>query len=176
MKVPASIAARSKNEQVAIVAMLGAFVLVLGFASLQILGGGGDEVPEPLPTFSRRPTPTPTTSPLPVIEPAFGRDPFEPLVREGTGGGGPAPTGAPTPGSSGGTTTGGSSRRVSLLDIFRSGGELQATVSVDGTEFTVAEGETFDTSFRLLSLTSRCGTFVFGDERFTLCVGQQVRK
>lgn len=175
MKTPAFLAARSKNERIALTALM---VLILAVLVVTVFSGGGEE---PLdipvqPTVTRSPTAAPTTSPIPITDTAFGRDPFVPLVREVTSGGAPAAPGEPGPGPSGGTTGGTTSKRVTLVDIFGSGSNRQATVSVDGTEYTVKEGETFDTSFRLLSLTSRCGTFVFGDERFTLCVGQEVRK
>lgn len=172
MAMPAFLAARSKTERMGIY-VLGGLILIV--AAMKLLGGGDDEVivpPGAFPGVTKTPTPSPTISPLPVTDTIFGRDPFEPLVTEGAAA--PEPTGSPTSGpNSGGTST---SRRVTLLDVFRSGGNLVATVSVDGTEFTVEEGETFDTSFRLDTLTTRCGTFVFGDERFTLCIGQEVRK
>lgn len=179
MKLPPFLAARSPRER-GIIIGLGGLVLV-GIAFV-LFGGSGEEPFAPLPTFSPRVSTSPTpTSTLPVTPPVFeGKDPFEPLVREQAGGG-PAPSGSPSPGPSGGPTGGGSntsgqSRRVVLVDIFTEGGERQATVTVDGTEYTVRPGDTFATNYRLLSLTSSCGTFVFGDERFTLCIGQEVRK
>lgn len=169
---------RSQRERVMLLGLGALAVLLLAFLLLKVLGGGGGDeaLDTPLPpVVSRSPSPTPTGTatrpPLPVTDAAFGRDPFQPLVSDAPPGGGGTPT--PSPGPNGGSST---SRRVTLVDIFNSGGERRATVSVDGTEFTVAEGETFDTSFRLQSLTARCGTFIFGDERFTLCLGQQVNK
>lgn len=143
-------------------------VVVLALAYV-LLGGGGD-APVSIPPSVLRPAPSASPSPASTLPPvtgeAFeGRDPFEPLV-------GASP--APSPGPSGGPA--GTARRVSLVDVFTQDGARKATVEVDGTEYTVSEGETFASNYRLLTLTNRCGTFVFGDERFTLCIGQEVRK
>jgi hypothetical protein len=65
---------------------------------------------------------------------------------------------------------------VTLVSISGSGANRVAVVIVDGTEYEVSQGETFAGSYRVKSLTASCGTFVFGDEQFTLCEGQQVFK
>lgn len=160
-------------------------VLGLAFLLLTVLGGGEEEdaTIEPPRAPRATATPTPTETPPPETDEAFeGRDPFQPLVVPA----GPAGDESPPPGETGGPTDGGDangdgvsdgeSRRVTLLDIFEDDGDLMATVEVGGDQFTVAEGETFAESFRLLDLTEECGQFVFGDERFTLCIGQEVRK
>jgi hypothetical protein len=49
-------------------------------------------------------------------------------------------------------------------------------VTVNGRSYDVAEGETFAQRFRLLDLTGECGTFLFGDSRFVLCEGDEIRK
>lgn len=58
-----------------------------------------------------------------------------------------------------------------LDDVFVTpGGVRKAQVEVDGTVYTVAAGESFDTSFRLVSFpNASCAHFVYGDEGFTLC-------
>ena len=57
-----------------------------------------------------------------------------------------------------------------LLDIFPSGGGEVAQVEVDGKVYTCREGETFaEGQFELVSIDGDCATFLFGDERFTLC-------
>ena len=66
---------------------------------------------------------------------------------------------------------------VSLIDVFRSeSGTPRATVSVNGTAYTVDEGDTFANRFRLLDVSGECATMLFGDNRFTLCEGDRVRK
>ncbi len=167
----------------AIVAVLGAAV-VIAIAFLLLSGGGGG--PEPFEDATGRrspsPAPSPTASPRPVPE-TFdvfeGKDPFRPLVAVGPGGGGggPTPGASPTPGGTPGPDGGPSDgQRVSLLDIRSENGAQVATVEVNGQSYNVKEGDRFAGSYRVVDLTSKCGTFVFGDERFTLCIGQEVLK
>jgi hypothetical protein len=47
---------------------------------------------------------------------------------------------------------------------------------VDGTVYTVEEGERFATSFELLSLNGDCATMLYGDDQFTLCEGEEILK
>lgn len=92
---------------------------------------------------------------------------------------------------SGGTTTtqpGGSSggqaneprrqQRVALLDVLRRGGRLVAQVRVNDTVYTVGEGEVFAENYRVLSIdeANECGRFIFGDEQFRLCRGEETLK
>lgn len=154
-------------------------VLAVGFLLLNVLGGGKEEDTTTAPTRAPRArasaTPTPTETPPPETDEAFeGRDPFQPLVVPA----GPEGEESPPPGDTSEPVgdEDGETRRVRLLDVFEDDGDLLATVEVGGDQFTVAEGETFAESFRLLDLTEECGQFVFGDERFTLCIGQEVRK
>jgi hypothetical protein len=126
------------------------------------------------------PTPTVGSTTPPETGQAFeGKDPFQPLVVAIA----PGPSGSPTPQPSGsvtGVNPGGggttSATTVTLLDVRKVGGKLVATVEVDGKDYNVSVGQTFATNFRVISLSSSCGTFVFGDERFSLCIGQQVNK
>jgi hypothetical protein len=159
-----------------------AIIAALGVIYLVFVSGGG-EPPEgfstPAPTTGASVTPTPTASAAPsptgapeTLDNFSGKDPFRPLITTGGGGGGtpaPGPTGGPTGGTNGG-------QRVTLVDISGSGSNRVATVEVDGTEYQVHAGDTFAGSYRVKSLTASCGTFVFGDETFTLCVGQEVLK
>ncbi len=102
-----------------------------------------------------------------------------------------APSGGTTSGGtvSGGTTTtagtgsGGaaepqSGKRVALQDIFASGGRTVANVKVNSTVYTVGVGDTFATNFKVVSLSqsTKCGTFLFGDNQFRLCQGEEVIK
>jgi len=177
---PAFIASRAPREQAFIFGLLVLVVIAVLYKLLS--GGGGEAAFDPIPRTSARPTPTPTAvSTLPVVPVVIeGKDPFEPLVSAASApgpSGGPAPAPGPSGGpSGGGSNPSGSSRRVTLVDVFTRSGERMATVTVDGTEYTVHVGDTFADNYRLLSLTSSCGNFVFGDERFTLCIGQEVRK
>jgi hypothetical protein len=52
-----------------------------------------------------------------------------------------------------------------------------ADVRVNDTVYTrLAPGATFATNFKVVSLQGQCGTFLFGDERFQLCKGEEVLK
>jgi len=126
--------------------------------------------PRPTRTATPRPSATPTPTGVPETNDFFeGKDPFRPLVGESPG---PAPTGTP---STGGPASG-NGQHVTLVDISGSGGDRTATVQVNGQEYTVQVGDTFAESYRVKSLTATCGTFLFGDEQFTLCEGQEVFK
>jgi hypothetical protein len=81
-------------------------------------------------------------------------------------------TGPPTQPSGATLTVGG--HQVTLIDTFTTNGVEQATVSVDGTVYRPAGGETFgpNKQYRLQSVSGNCATFLFGDQSFTLCVPQ----
>jgi len=166
-------------------------------------GGGGAPETASSPRITQTPTPTATPSasstPTPVQQ-FVGRDPFstppEFLVSSSTpGGGGSSSSSASSPGSStsspggGGSSSsgppptqpgGGSSANIGghnvvLLDAFMHNGVGHAQVEIDGVVYTVAEGEDFGPGhrFALRSVSGNCGTFVFGDESFTLCITPQ---
>ena len=155
-------------------------IAVLALIYFLFLSGGGGKpegfTPKPGTTVKSA---TPTASPKAVpqtFEVFEGKDPFQPLIVPSSA---PSPqpsgspTASPTPGPDGGPN---GSQRVSLLDISTRNGTRFATVEVDGKDYDVKKGDTFAGSYRVLDLTASCGTFVFGDERFTLCVGQEVIK
>ncbi|HLW18361.1 MAG TPA: hypothetical protein VKV69_13485, partial [Actinomycetota bacterium] len=142
-------------------------------------GGGAIEGVNSPPVTRTSPTPTITSTTPPETGQAFeGKDPFQPLVVAVPAG----PSGSPTPTPTGSITgvNGGnnssSAVTVTLIDIRKTSGKLVATVDVNGKDYNASEGQTFATNFQVLSLSSSCGTFVFGDERFSLCIGQQVNK
>jgi hypothetical protein len=172
-------------------------LLVLFLGSKLLFGGGGAEAPitgavrPPTPT----PTPTPTASKTPTPVAQFGgRDPFstppEFLVSGTSSSGGPSSSSTSPGGSSsspggGGSSTGGpppsqpgggssanlGGHTVVLLDAFSRNGVGHAQVEIDGVVYTVAVGERFGPGnrFELRSVSGNCGTFVFGDEQFSLC-------
>ena len=154
---------------------------------------------EPLPEETEEPDgPRRGRGPVETFELFAARDPFDPLVAaEATGGAGPAGN-PPTTGTNGtdtgtgtatgGTGTGGSGgisggggenvggHRVRLVDVFVQGGRNRAQVQVDGTVYTVDEGETFADNFQLLSVEGQCATMLFGDDQFTICEGEEILK
>lgn len=173
-------------------------VLVVGLVLFNVLGGGGGTPPPPrrttgsaTPTLA--PTVTPTATPTPVAR-FTGRDPFSTppqfLVATGTSGTGSSSSGgSSTSSSSSGSGSsssgsppptqpgGGSSENlgghtVVLLDTFKVSGTDRAQVEIDGVVYNVAVGEQFGPGnrFELRSVSGNCGTFVFGDQSFTLCI------
>lgn len=92
------------------------------------------------------------------------------------------PVPAPAPAT---TVTGGqatepvrTTTRVALLDVFTDGDRTLANVRVNDTVSKVGAGDTFATNFRVVSLDAgeRCGRFLFGDDQFRLCRGEEVLK
>ena len=95
----------------------------------------------------------------------------------GSGSGGSATT---QPGGSSGGQANEPRRqqRVALLDVLRRQGRVVAQVRVNDTVYTVGEGEVFAENYRVLSIdeTNECGRFIFGDEQFRLCRGEETLK
>lgn len=94
--------------------------------------------------------------------------------------------GSTTSSSTTSTTAGGSTtsttgdaptgKRVSLLEIRDQGGVKQAVLTVDGQTYTVGVGDTFATDFKVISLSTSSGVFMYRDSVFTLAVGQSIIK
>lgn len=119
------------------------------------------------------------------------RDPFQQLVvapsEQGAGTGeqttntdggtdSGSETGATPPDSSGGTTSV-DGTIFEVTDVYvGDDGEPVALVTVNGKGYEVREGDVFAEHFEVLDLDESCGTFRYGDERFTLCEGEQIRK
>lgn len=181
---------RDRRSLIILGAVAGAAVLF--FLVKMLLGGGGEEQVQGAPTTqptgveataspSASATPSPRQTPPPIIL-AGQRDPFSipPVLSPvpsggGTGGTSPPPSGgggtSPPPSGGGSSTTIGG-HDVSLLDIFAGGTKVQ--VEVDGTVYTVSEGDTFaQGDFQLVSISGDCARFLFGDEAFTLCLNPQ---
>jgi hypothetical protein len=131
------------------------------------------------------------------------RDPFAPLITSPsstttpdgstttggdstttTGGGSTTTTtggGSTTTTTSGGSTTTTTSdtptgKRVSLLEIRDQGGVKKAVLTVDGQTYTVGVGDTFAVDFKVISLATSSGVFMYRDSVFTLAVGQSIIK
>lgn len=83
-------------------------------------------------------------------------------------------TTTPRGGDEGGDRVGG--HRVRVVDVFRDDGSGRAQVQVDGTVYTVDEGERFAENFQLMSTSGQCATMLFGDDEFTLCEGEEILK
>lgn len=81
-----------------------------------------------------------------------------------------------TTGSAGGGGHEVGGRRVRVIDVFSGRRGNRAQIQVDGTVYTVDEGERFGTNFQLLSTSGQCATMLFGDDEFTLCEGEEILK
>lgn len=64
------------------------------------------------------------------------------------------------------------------MDVFVEGGRTVAQVRVNDTVHKVSSGQVFASRFKVVSLSQadRCGRFVFGDDPFRLCKGEQTLK
>lgn len=159
---------------------------------------------EPAPVETTEPNDGRKKGPLETFEVFAPKDPFKPLISESTAtAGAPAPvsdatttgdgttegtqppgTSAPSGGSDisgdgGGGGDGSQSvggRRVRLIGTFRADGELQARVQVDGTVYTVGEGDRFADNFEVLSISGSCASLLYGDDQFSLCEGEEILK
>ena len=191
-------------QQLAIVGGV-VLVIVLGLLYFFVLRGDGAEEVVPPPTAEGVPAPTeapPTEAPdddddddeIETFEVFAPRDPFEPLISAAGGGGGEAVDGGGTvddgvsgDGGDGGVVDGNvddpepdgdniGNHRVKVIDVYTQNGEGRAQVQVDGTVYTVDEGEGFAGNFRLVSTSGSCATILFGDDEFTLCEGEEILK
>jgi hypothetical protein len=182
--------------------LVGGFLLLLALVWFFVLRGGeqpADTVP-PASTEAPAAAPDepqakaepdePKKQPVETFELFASKDPFEPLVDPTVATGAGTTTGATTTtGGTGGTggTTGGTGgpagggetvggHSVRLVDVFLDEGAPRAQVEVDGTVYTVAEGEVFAENFELVSASGECATMLFGDDQFTLCEGEEILK
>ena len=136
-------------------------------------------------------TPDPEATPVPeTFETFSARDPFQQLVTPVVA----TDPGAPAADAGGGDADGDDSdpdsgsddpapgvrvgqTSVRLIDVFTDDQAVERVrVDVNGTEHTPAEDEQFAERFRVLDITGSCATFLFGDNRFTLCEGETIRK
>lgn len=145
----------------------------------RVSGGGSAPTAAPSPQPAPAPAPAPASVPPPVIvsEPEFFIAPPP----------APAPAPAPAPPAPAPTTSTVPpvpapaprvERTFNLVEIYTDGGGLEAArVRVDDQEFEVAVGQDFGGSYRTLALdrSNKCGVFLFGDRRFSLCEGESTR-
>lgn len=183
---------------VLLLAVVWFFFLRGGDAELEALPVPGVTVaPEVEPT--EEPRKGGRKGPIETFEVFAPKDPFRPAISpEVAGGADTGTTGAADPGTDAGdgsdgngapsggsdigggsSTDGGSSvggHRVRLIDTFSAGGETRARVQVDGTVYTVSEGDRFADNFELLSVNGQCASMLFGDDQFSLCEGEEILK
>jgi hypothetical protein len=169
-----------------------------------LLAGGGSGAPTEVGTppatgatgtttpgaAAATPAPTTTTPPVAGAAALTAKDPFKPLVAAaGTGtpagsdilpaSGGDSGVTTTTTGASGSTPGGGTStaRRLTLVDVFRSGGVRYVKVQLDGKSYQAAEGGTIAGAYRVVDVGTSCAEFRSSNGAvFTLCEGEAVLK
>lgn len=185
-------------------AVLAALLLLIGiwFLFLRSSDGGEelaapvDPVPVATPEEEEQAPPT-RRGPVETFEVFAPKDPFDPLISASTQsagtsgtttagttsagsgtsssiGTGNGTTTTTTTGENGGDEVGG--HRVRVIDVYRDGGQNRAQIQVDGTVYTVDEGERFAENFQLISTSGQCATMLYGDDEFTLCEGEEILK
>jgi hypothetical protein len=187
----------NRTKVLAVLAGLMAVVLLAFFVVMPMLSGD-DEPVTPLKratgttskvrTAAKPAAKAPAKTVAPTFNDSFERDPFKPLYVAplanaapvpATGGVAPAVTGgvAPAPGTAPAASSAQvGSARVALVDVFVKDGKTFAQTKVNDTVHTPAVGADFGGSYRLLGASGTCATYLFGDEQFRLCEGQEVLK
>jgi hypothetical protein len=189
------------RQLVLVAALAAVLLLAVGLLVVRPLLGGSDEGQAPPAVTSAGAAPATTTPQL--IAPSTSvtgsdgagsvKDPFKPLVSAGSAAAATASgasaaasgsatattvaTGSTVAGAGSGTAStpgGGTSteRQVALVSI--KGGT--AKVTVDGTPYSVSEGESFAGSYRAVDINSECASFESSTTAFTLCEGEAVLK
>ena len=200
MATQPQVTAGGPRQLVLVAALAGVLLLIVGLLVVRPLLGGTDEGPTVPPATAGA---VPTTTLAQLIGPSASvaasgevagsvKDPFKPLVSTGsaaaatesgvTADSGPATattvaTGSTVAGAGTGTagTPGGGStaeRKVALVSIANG----TAKVTVDGTPYSVTEGERFADDYRAVDINSECASFESASTDFTLCEGEAVLK
>jgi hypothetical protein len=190
------------RQLVLVAALVAALLAIVGLLVVRPMLAGSDQGQAPAPAVTAGAAPATTTpqliGPSTSVTPSDGvagsvKDPFRPLVsagsaaaatESGVAAGGDAGSVTPSTAATGwtvagagagtATTLGGSSaeRQVALVSI--TGGT--AKVTVDGTAYTVSEGESFASGYRAVDINSECASFESATTAFTLCEGEAVLK
>jgi hypothetical protein len=158
-------------------------VVVLAAAAFFLFVRKGTQSPETaLPQVNanqgvNQPTPSPSPTAKDKHKKVLvfsGRDPFccQPAlapVSSVSPGGSVSPAGTPASGPSGGSSATFNGQTIVLVDVFTQDGTEQAQVEVDGTVYTVSQGDSFAGDFTLVSIDGTCADFTFQSQGFTLC-------
>jgi hypothetical protein len=185
--------ATGARQRLILVVLAGALVLALALALRPLVLNRARPTAAPTATTTASAAASTTTSTVVLggsDQPLQStKDPFRPLVTPGVAAATADSAAASTPttvqgtapGAGAGTATapGGGAvaeQKVTLLDIVTKSGAREAAVEVDGTRYTVAEGESFAGGYRAVDIGSSCATFESDTSPFTLCEGEAVLK
>jgi hypothetical protein len=189
MAIQPEVTAGGSRQRVLVLALAGVLLLVLVGLLARPLLLGGSAAPAAAPVTAGA-TPTtvaqligPSTS---VAGPTAGtgKDPFRPAagaVPTATTVTTAVPTTTTPAGAGAGTATVSGSgttaqREVAIEDVFGKSGKRYVKVSVDGTSYTAAQGETFADDYLVVDIGSTCATFDSPSGRFTLCEDEAILK
>lgn len=197
----AAVEAGTDRRKLAVLAAVGALVVaVLGyFVVMPALAGGGSESTslnivkapkKPAAKKAAKAAAKPAAPKAPVVPASYSdvsarTNPFRPLweapveapvVAPGTTTDGTVTTGTTTPTTTSGSSTSVAGQKVSLFGIVTKDGVTRAQTRVGETVYQPKVGEVFATSYKLLAVSGKTATYLFGDEQFTLSVGQEVLK
>ncbi len=188
------------NRRLFILLGAGAALLVAVLAFRALSGGGSSEVVDEATATTAvagdpgsgavdGTTTSTTTSPVQTYEVFTTKNPFRSLVptdvAEGaTAGGSSGESGATTEttvvgGASGTDTAPAVQQRISLVDVYvGDDGATVASVRVNDVVHNAAVGQRFATNYQVVSVSTStgCGQFLYGDEQFQLCRGQELVK
>lgn len=178
-------AAPQDRRRLAIIGGIGAGLVALLLLARLLSGGGGGGGTADTTFVPELPVVTTTTTTVPAPEVPGGsfdvfatKDPFAPVVQIDTGGGGAGPTGATgaTGASGGGSVNPSAGTGVAVVDVLDQAGTTVAQIRVGSTVYTVTTGETFATSYMVVSISGQCVQLLYGDSPFQLCKGEEVIK
>ena len=161
------------NRRLKILIGIAVALALLMFVGPRVLDGGGDGGSDDVDSLQAPIVPTSTTA-APTAGPAdveavdlplSDKDPFAPLVA-------PRAPAAAAPVTKADRTT----KRIRLADVYAdAAGRSTAKVKLDGKDVVVKENQQFAGTYRVLSLdlAAKCGNFLYGDQPFSLCAGEE---
>jgi hypothetical protein len=179
MATQPQVTAGGSRQRLVALALAGVLLVALVMLVARPLLHGPSQVAAPaapLVTTTAAATTTlipPSTSPEGTRSPGSAKDPFHPLVAAGAAGATDTTAGATTTTVAGGAT---GERNVNLVDVFSRSGTHYAKVTVDGSPFTVKEGQRFAGDYLVVDIGSTCATFDGPSGRFTLCEDEAILK
>jgi hypothetical protein len=201
MATQPQVTAGGPRQLVLVAGLVALLLLIVGLLVIRPMLGGTEQARETPPPATANAVPTTTLAQLIGPETSVTasgaaagsvKDPFKPLVTAGLAAaaarsGATADSGSATAstvatgatvaaaGSGTASTPGGGStteRQVALVSISNG----TAKVMVDGTPYSVSEGERSAGDYRAVDINSECASFESGTTAFTLCEGEAVLK
>ena len=178
---------------VVVLALIGLFVLLplmSGDAALEEPTVAVAD-PQATPAPEVEPTPEPSEELPPIVE-TFevfsARDPFQQLVNESSdvvavvgdptvdGGTTATPTTGDPAVNTPSDSTSEDGTKVVVEDVFVEDDVDSVLLTANGTAYTLVEGDTFATNWRVEAIDDPCVTLLYGDQARLVCEGESIRK